>query len=233
MKVFTENELTTIALDVAAVLILFGVIYYTSHYRRRGRTDDKLYFGTLIVTVLCAFFNAGAYAVDTIPAPGFSALNTLLSDLFVITLDLSFCLMTVYFDYRARRENVLSKKRVCVIALPAVLTAIALVINHFTPFIFQVDATTGTFEERPFYYLVYVAPAIYTVIVIIVSRLNRGALFVLLMLIAARIGLVFVNHSISSTALFIAVVMVFIHINEMRYSFYDEERNASEEKEGV
>ncbi|MBQ7506195.1 MAG: hypothetical protein IJT05_02615 [Lachnospiraceae bacterium] len=233
MKVFTENELTTIALDAAAVLILFGVIYYTSHYRRRGRTDDKLYFGTLIVTILCAFLNGGAYAVDAISASGFPVLNILLNDLFFITLDISFCLMTVYFDYRARRENVLSRKRVCLIALPAVLTAIALVINHITPFIFRVDGTTGAFEEFPFFYLVYAAPAIYTVIVIIVSRLNRGALFVLLMLIAARIGLVFVNHSISSTVLFLAVVLVFIHINEMRYAFYDEEQNSTEKKEGV
>ena len=233
MKVFTENELTTIAMDAAAVLILFGVIYYTSHYRRRGRTDDKLSFGTLIVTILCAFLNAGAYAVDDIPAPGFSALNILLNDLFFITLDFSFCLMTVYFDYRARRENDLSPKRVCVIALPAVLTAIALVVNHITPFIFRVDGTTGGFEERPCFYLLYVAPVIYAVVIVIISRLNRGGMMVLILLIAARIGLVFVNHSISSTVLFFAIVMVFIHINEMRYSFYDEERNAVKEKEGV
>jgi hypothetical protein len=55
----------------------------------------------------------------------------------------------------------------------------------------------------------------------------------MILLIVSRIVLAFAMPGVTSTTLFIAVALVFIHINEMRYSFYDEERNASEEKEGV
>ena len=231
MGYMTARDLTDLVLDVAAALILFGMIHYTSHYRKRGRIDDKIYFGMLVITILCALANAAASAVDGIFGTGADALKVALNDIFFIAMDLSFCVMTVYFDQRSRKENALSKKRICVLSLPAVFTAIALAVNHRTHFIFWVDRTTGRYTELAHFYIIYLAPVLYAIAILVVCRWNKGALSVLILLILARSVLEGVMRDVSSTALFLAIVLVFIHINEMRYAFYDEERNAVEEKE--
>ena len=229
MGYFSENNFTTIVLNATAFLILFGVIYYTSHYRKRGRIDDKLYFAMVLITMLCVLSCGAAYAVETV----FYNLTILLNDIYFITLDASFCLTTIYFDYRSHQNKALSKKRVCILSLPAVLTAIALILNHGVHFIFWVDDSTGMFKVLKYYNVIYVAPVLYAIAIIFISRINKGGIFVMILLIVSRIVLAFAMPGVTSTTLFIAVALVFIHINEMRYSFYDEERNASEEKEGV
>ena len=233
MELIAEYDRLELVLDSAAALTLFGVMHYTSHYRRRGRTDDKIYFWILVVTILCAISDAAACVVDAQPDRVLRFLNVAFNDIFMITMNISFWLMALYFDYRSNRvtsaaaslREPVDKKRACVLLLPAVFTVIAIGINHFIHFIFWPDETTGIYTEQPQYYVLYIAPALYAAFIVIISRLNKSGLFVLLMLIATRSVLEGVMQGVSSTALFIAIVLVFMHINEMRYAFYDEERN--------
>lgn len=181
--------------------------------------------------MICAVFSSTSYLVDIFRDEAFDALKIFSNDMYFIMEDAAFCLMTIYFDYRSHRNPALLKRRACLIAIPAVLSAIAFMVNHGVHFIYWLDEDTRVYTELQYYYVIYIAPIIYVVLILIISKLNKCALSVVIMLTVARAILEGMMHEVTSTSLFVAVMLVFIHINEMRYAFYDEERRGEAGKE--
>jgi len=234
-------DITTIVLDFAAALILFGVLYYTSHYRRRGRTDDRLYFRIVVITIICAFSSTASCLVDGLQGDFFNFLKILVNDIYFVTSITTFCLIAIYYDHRSKNmkngaaslRKPIDKKSAFIISIPALAFTALILTNHFAHFLFWLDGTYGRYKELDYYYLIYFFISAYAVMIIFICRRDKAAVVLIVLLVASRLVLDQFMNDLASAALFNAILVVFMHINEMRGAFYDEEIRAAGEKEGV
>ena len=87
-------------LDGVVLFILAGMLIYTSLYRRRGKTEDKLFFVLILTNIAAAVFNGIFYPVSFLAIDAFSVL---------------FC---AYHMYRMEWEPGRIKKTLIVLLIP-------------------------------------------------------------------------------------------------------------------
>ncbi len=50
---FTFFNASSLIIDLMALLILVGMIVYTTLYRRRGKPEDKVFFALILADIVC------------------------------------------------------------------------------------------------------------------------------------------------------------------------------------
>lgn len=224
MEYIRELNSASLILDAGAAFILLGTVYYTSIYRRRGRIDDKIYYNMLITAIICVFANMAIYACYGTENRALSVVSIICSNISNISFEIICAMMAVYFDYRARKKKEWPKNRYLIFALPMVVEIGLVVVNNFNPFLYRTDMELTILELLPMHRLLFIAPAMYMLSSIIsIIKINTSMTIVagMLFIITAVMG--YLMPGVSSTLLYLSVVLVFIHIHVMRFSFYDEE----------
>jgi hypothetical protein len=211
-------------MDIAAMLIIVGLIAYTSIYRRRGRMSDKLFFVVSLLTLIMAAADGVTYVLDGSSVAGAALISLIFNNIFFCLFE-AFCGLTaLYLYHRLREDEGVSKVMSGIILAPAAVMILMEIVNNFLPFLFYVDTVTNEYIEYPMYYAIFIGPAIYAVFAVwVIAQIDKSVIWLFLLLLASRLFLGSLFRGVSSTALVFAIGLVFVHIHVMGSPFYEEE----------
>ncbi|HAB93485.1 MAG TPA: hypothetical protein DCF49_01760, partial [Lachnospiraceae bacterium] len=63
-KTLPDGTAGSVIMDAAALFFMSGILIYTALYRKRGRLDDKLFFGMVLTNMALAASDATAYLLE-------------------------------------------------------------------------------------------------------------------------------------------------------------------------
>ncbi|MCR5032300.1 MAG: hypothetical protein K6A92_05500 [Lachnospiraceae bacterium] len=219
----SELHRATLIMDMAAVFILSGLLIHTAVYRKRGRTDDKLFFAMSIITCISAVADAVTYILDGGTFPHAAMISLICNNIFFLTFQLFAVLVVLYLLVRYQKGKGISRKMVMILGLPALIMMILILVNNGTYFLYHVDPSVNEFVMGPWYNLIFVGPAIYGVVaLVLILKIDARVTWLYILLLAMRLFLGSLLRGVSSTPLIFAMGLAFIHIHVMGTPFYEE-----------
>ncbi len=220
----TQLEFAQICLDLSAVFILVGMMYFTSLYRRPHKLSDRLFQYMLFMDMAIGIIDAINYFLDGRPFPKVAELNMFINTLFYLCFEaVPLCLaLYLYAQIREDKELRLIKKRLPIIVLPCVLSMIMVIANQFMDFLFTVDLQYGYIVRAPLFPLIYIGAAIYFVwSFFMFMQMNVVLAVMFVVLLVSRVWLGLLLSDVSSTALLYSVLFVYIHVQRMNKAYYE------------
>ncbi len=219
----SEISRVSLIMDLAALFILLGLIHYTSIYRKRGKTEDRLFFAMSLIAGLMAVSDGVSWALSGISE--YAGINAVLITVFFTSLQIICGLMGLYFMQKVAGEKKISGVKSFVMIIPSIAGVLFVISNYFTGLAFHIDRATNTFVNGPRFGMIFITVAIYSILTsIMIFKLRPGAILYGGMLVAVRIFMAMFQGGVSSTALLMVVGLLFIHLHVMGDSFYEEEK---------
>ncbi|MCR5502811.1 MAG: hypothetical protein K6F53_07365 [Lachnospiraceae bacterium] len=215
----------TVIVDAAAVFLLLGMIYQTALFRRRGRTDDRIFFWMILTNILLAVCDGLNYSMEGSPNPLAGKLIIAGDTVFTLAFETFSVLLACFVDYRAYKDTKGLKKRSMLYAIPAVVTGILVLVNPFTGILFSMDSG-NIYHFGDWYNLIFVAPVIMAIIVfLLLWKTDRFMAVFFVAMIGIRLIAGVIVRGISLTGFFFALVLAYTHIRIMNHAFYEEEES--------
>ena len=212
----------SIIMDAASILFMGGLLIYTSLYRQRGRTDDRLYFAMVLVNMALALSDGVSYLADGRAARYAGTVLILCNILFYTAFEVFPWLFLLYIDYRLFGEKERLRKLKLWTAVPGLLFLAVLLVNLKTGWLFTVGKD-NIYRSGPFNSLAFVPAAFYAALCLVRAyRIGIRVVFLGLLVICARIGLGIWFREISSTAFTYTLFLVCAHIQVMNRSLNEE-----------
>ena len=215
----TEENISTLFVDSSVILLLGGVFLETGIMRKRGRTDDKLFFLLLILNILLAIFDIVTYLADEKSFAGARFLNMAGVTAFYIVFILMFMVWYHYclvrFVYRGGGNGKTHKA----FFIPGIVTEILIIINIFTGWIFSVDS--NNIYHRGFLFVpMFLVIGYYLVICVVsvskyrtqVSKEKLMPVWIYIMPFIVGLAVPYIFGGISVTAPGCAISILFTHI---------------------
>ncbi len=220
-NLFTDLEFVQFCLDITTILILVGMIHYTSLYRKRKRLSDTLFHCMLMLDLVIATHFV-TYILDDEPFPEANVVNFIVVTLFYLSfVSLPFFLVLYSYTQIEKDEEII-KKRLTVIALPWVISAGLVVVNIFSQFLFYVDPVTYDFVSTPLFPILYFGVGLYFVgYLFLFFKINTALAVISVVFLASWVWLDHVLRRFSSAALLYAVLFVYLHVQRMNDAFYE------------
>ena len=229
MCTFNEYTRVTLILNSAALVILFGVIWYTAVYRRRGKKSDRLYFAMAVLLVFLTVADTCCRLLDKNTAPYSMILNPVCHYVYFLVFEILSGIFGWYMLLRGTKDPG-GKEKKWLIMLPALITAVLVLLSPFLGgAIFRVDPGTNMFLMGKMSVLVFAAPLFYLVLgFVMVLKIDPRMAGLFIMLAAVRLffgGYMLYNtgEGIYCTMICLAVGLVFIHVHVLGNPFYEDE----------
>ncbi len=220
----SELHLASLLMDCAAFFLLLGTMVHTTVYRHRGRTEDRLFFASLVLTMIMGISDGMTYILDSSEFTHAYIVSYVFNDVFYFAFE-SVCALVCLFLVQRVWKN-LTWKKGFLLFLPALGMNIMFVANHFLRFLFDVDPATNMYFSTELYPLIFIGPAFYGVLaLILIIKIDKGVCWLYALLILLRVFLGHFMRDVSSTALVFAIGLVFAHIHVMDEPFYEEEKS--------
>ena len=203
----------TIIMDITALFFLGGLLIYTSMYRKRGRLDDKLYFGMIITNIVMAAMELASYLLENSILPTVRELMYAENTVFYATVEMFPFLYLLYLDFLVYRDKDRTRRVKLLYGIPLLLFMILLAANLGTGWIFSVTEDS-IYHSGPIDQIVFVPLLFYFLISLTrACRINPKLIILGVLLIAVRILWDFWYIGISSTAFMYALFLVSAHIH--------------------
>ncbi len=220
-NLFTDLEFVQFCLDITTILILVGMIYYTSLYRKRKRLSDTLFQCMLMLDLVIATHFI-SYILDDEPFPEANMVYFILVTLFYLSfVSLPFFLVLYSYTQVEKDEGII-KKRLPVIALPWVISVGLVAVNVFTRFLFFVDPVTYDFVGTPLFPILYIGVGLYFAgYLFLFFKINIALAAISVLFLVSWVWLDHVLRNFSSAALLYAVLFIYLHVQRMNDAFYE------------
>ena len=223
-KEMSIGTIGTIILLFASILLMGGLLFYTSLYRKRGRLEDRLFFYLILVNIALTAGALLSYLLEYSSVPLARYLMILGNTVYYVALVFFAYLLFVYFDYNSDPEKTRMRKRKLLYGIPCVLMILLMIVNLKTGWIFSVDEGNA-FHPGPhrLQLLVAIPELFYLMLSLIkVYRVNRRLTALGILLILARAILEIWCPSISSVSFIYTLFLVCIHLYVMNQPLYEE-----------
>ena len=212
-KQITENAAATIILDVASIFFMGGILIYTSLYRKRGRVDDKLFFGMVLVNMTIAFTELTSFLMENNSGPLIRELMYTQNTVFYFCLCFFTYLFLLYLDQRSHRDAARLRKTKLIYGIPLLLFTVLLLINLRTGWVFSITQE-NMYRSGPIDQTVFIPILFYFAAAEIrACRINPRLVILGILLIATRAALDLWCVAISSTAFMYTLFLVCAHIH--------------------
>ncbi len=217
-------DMTNVFLDGAAMFVLLGLIYYTSLYRRRGKTEDKLFFTLVLLAVIYAVTEGTVSLLNFVDfwigRPLF-----LVELAFTYLIYESFAMVwCVYVAFRNGWHKGKERKYIPLLCLPGLIMIVVVIINLFTGFLYVYDNTYMIVENSPLVYVAEIPILIGFVFTfaVIVRYYRRGAVLLIATFVICTIFWFFIDR-ISCIPIMMSIVLIYSHLYAMKEPFYEAE----------
>ena len=216
------REVANFIMDGAALFILTGMIIYTSLFRKRGRTTDKIFFAMILLDAVAALSDV-AFWINYIFEDGNSNLLTVFCvTLFFLAIDVFMFLLSVYVIFRRQWDRTNLRKYLPFMGLPLICLIAHLILSIYLSFFYKGELSLAVLIFTSYNCLQYAPVIIYSVMILLaVFKKNKR---VLALFIALAISHIFVALTSSATIspLIMTVYLIYAHLFAMRDSFYEE-----------
>lgn len=224
-KEVSVGTIGSIIMNAASILLMVGILIFTSLYRKRGRLQDKIFFWLILSNMALA---AGEWMSGILQFSSFPLTRVLMiacTTVSYIMLVFFSYLLYVYLDYVTDPDLERLRKTKLLAGIPCHLFTALMILNLKTDWIFSID------EENVYHYgsrigLVFL-PAVlvliyYLLSLIKVCRMDRhmAALGAALLVIRCLWELWY--RDISSTSFIYALVLESMHLYVMNRPLYEE-----------
>ena len=207
----------SIIMGLASLFILGGMLIYTSLYRKRGNTEDKLFFALILTNIAAAIFICLIYVLA-----GFGiepeSVGDCLGGCYSGRLDAYPCLGFMQLQDDMEKIN----RMMLLVLVPELILIILLFVSVFTGSLYAGSIVLGCLEIYV-YDIFNLAPLIIGGIFAwcISFKRNKKMPVLILIIIAAHIFLT-LACVINSTPLFLSMYLMLTYFVSMSDSFYGE-----------
>ena len=212
----------TIIMGLASLFILGGMLIYTSLYRKRGNTEDKLFFALILTNIaaalfICLIYVLAGFGIEPESVGGLVCfLGFFLS---VYAFSFLYCL---YHMHRMEWKKEKINRMMLLVLVPELILNILLFVSVFTGSLYAGSIVLGCLEIYV-YDIFNLAPLIIGGIFAwcISFKRNKKMPVLILIIIATHIFLT-LACVINSTPLFLSMYLMLTHFVSMSDSFYGE-----------
>ena len=215
-KELSAGEIGTAVLQLMSVIMMSGVLMYSSASRKRGRLDDRLFNGLILSNMVLAFGELVTYVLESFSGPLTRGALILGMTVRYAALVLFPYLLSLYIGFRARPDRERMRKTKLLYGIPCFLFIALMIVNLWTGWIFSVGAGNTLQAGAAAEVIPFAAVGLYVMLSLIgAGRIHRHVAATGLALVAGRLGLELLVRSISSTSFFYTLVLVCIQIRVM------------------
>ena len=223
-KEMSFGTIGTIILNAVSLLLMAGILAYTSVYRKRGRPEDKLFLGMILTNMALAVGELLSYLLEYTTVPFTRELMIAGNTIFYMALTFFSYLLLVYIDYTIDPDAERVRKTKLLYGIPCFLIFVVMLINLKTGWIFSIgegNVYQSGLEDMTFlpvmpvwFYLLF---SLFKVLWV-----NKQLGILGGSLILVRIALEIWARDISSTAFFFTLFLVILHLYVMNRPLYEE-----------
>ncbi len=227
----TTLNIATLLIDGSTIFLLIGLITQSAIMRKRGRSDDKIFFVLIIQNMVIAVSDIVTYLADRKAFPGARFLNMFGVTVFYLAMVILCMTWTQYALVRFKKSAMRVTGRRTLLFIPGVVMLLILAVNFFVGYVFYEDASHGftglTFavdRSNVYHYGILFIPmfvlmGFYLVIgFVLLGRYRKGdnktliPVWIYFMPLFAGIIVPFVLGGISLTSVGIAMSILFTHL---------------------
>ena len=211
-KEMSVSTVGSIIIDTTALFLMGGILIYTSLYRKRGRLEDRLFFGMILSNIALAVADGISYYLEGSAYPAAKGVMIAGNIIFFTMFTVFPYLFLLYLDYIAWQDKKRVRRTKLLAGIPCLLMVILLLLNLKTGWIFSFSQD-NIYHSGPLNNLVFVPVAIYFLLCLLrLSKINVRLVFLGILLIVTRIALGIWFRGISSTAFTYTLFLVCTHI---------------------
>ena len=208
----------TIIMTCASLLLMAGILVYTSPSRKRNRKEDRLMFGLLLTNMTLAAGELLSFVLEYTSFPMVRELMIAANTVFYAAVVFFAYLLLMYFDYCTDTDKDRVRRRKWLFGIPCFLFFAVLVINLRTGWIFSVS------DENEFHsglkgsmvYLPVLLGWLYLLFSLVrVARIHKRLAILGILLIASRMAGEIIYRQISSTSFIYTLILVCIYLYMM------------------
>lgn len=219
----SDHAIISIILDITSLIILSGLLIYSSLFRKRGRLEDKLFFAALVTNFILAVTDSLSYISEgshLIAARDLIYLESTLSYAAYAIFPYLF-LILLYCSFQGEKKHLSSND--LILGIPCFIFLVILLFNFRTRWIFYIDNNNiwkaGSVPE-----LIFVPVLFYYFLVTIrMLKINRHHVLLLIIILAFGVMSDMLFNGVSSTAFVFAMFLTCTHINVMNRPLSEEE----------
>ena len=219
--------LAPLFMDIAVIFLLVGMIMNTGIFRKRGRTDDRLFFLLLVIDALVAACDAAGYYVDGKHFPGANALNLLFLNLYYMLLLLFAYVWVLYLDHRLYGSEERTKKAAKLLLVPVALFELLYIVGIPGKWFFFVDGSNRYGYGPGYIYPVLVA-VVYGVAGLFLNLMHErqtgkaGKVPTVMLLVPVVVALVvsYAFGGVSMVSESLAAMLTYLHSGSMNETFH-------------
>ena len=217
-KSMSEQAAGTIIIDNASLLLLLGLLLYSSMQRKRGRVDDRLFFGMVITCMAASILEMGSILPQDQPGVFMGALMVGATTLMMGVFAVFPYLYVLYLDYVLHQDLARIRRLKVIYAIPCIALFVLLIMNLQTGWVFT-ESETNTYVRGPIDGVIFLPIAVYLVIGMIkAGRMNPRVLFLGALLLTVRFAWDLWQVGIPSTAFIYTLFLLCTHIHAMNKS---------------
>ena len=217
-KSMSEQAAGTIIIDNASLLLLLGLLLYSSMQRKRGRRDDRLFFGMVMTCMAASLLEMGSILPQDQPGAVMGALMVGATTLMMGVFAVFPYLYVLYLDYVLHQDMARLRRLKMIYAFPCIALFVLLIINLETGWVFTASET-NTYVRGPMDGVIFVPIAVYLVIGMIkAGKISVRVVFIGALLLTARLTWDLWQAGIPSTAFIFTLFLLCTHIYAMSKS---------------
>ncbi len=222
-KVLSDEAAGTIIMDITSLFFLTGILIYSSLYRKRGRVDDRMFFGLVVTTVILAAVELSSYLMEYDEFPFMRELMYAQNTVFYAALAFFPYLFLLFLDYRASRDEKRLRRIKIIYGIPLVLYLVLLAVNLGTGWIFSITAQNA-YHSGPADQIVFVPILFYFAAAETRAyKINPHLVLLGLILIGTRVAWDFWTVGISSISFIYTLFLVCTHIHVVNLPLLNKE----------
>ena len=207
--------------DAVALFILGGMIIYTTLYRRRGKTEDKVFFALIITDIILAAIDVLLHIIY-----GFKIVNTVIGVVYATvtfaSLDVFMLLLSMYLLLRIGLDNARVRKYLPFMCIPIFFHIILVIVSIYLTFGYEGELNMIVLTLTTYNFLAYAPIMVYGLITLALTfKKNKRVLVLFIVLIVPLAFLVLTSIS-TIVPLGLAVYLVYAHLYTLRDDFYEE-----------
>jgi len=188
---------------------------------RRNDFGERIFYDMIWATIALCFIEMLSFLIDGQLFPGARVLAIILNS-FLYTINITFVyLWTLYVDFKLYGDMDRIRKRNPFTAIPALIVLVLIIVNLFTPTLFSIS-DANVYTRTPLVSISYLVSFGYIIYAeVLISTTDSTArrylflpsiIFVLPLLAASVIQMLFYGLSITWAALSISMVSIYINI---------------------
>lgn len=217
MLLLSDQNVTTLIMDLTAIFLILGILINSGTMRRRGHLDDELFLRLMTVNVIIALSDIPQYVFES---RGFAAARYIVglsTTVFAISM-MAFAIFWIkYALVRFRGDT--GDRYDKVLYIPGFLLILFIVINIFTGHIMEINDNSVLVVRSGVYMLLFFAAfVVYMVAGFLIIAKNKNAggeavvpFYLYLVPLVAAFVIPFITNGVFCIAVCLALTIAFTH----------------------